>query len=396
MESFNKKVKDAASAVSKGATELAEKVELEKRLSDAKKSVDGFAKEHALDVKAKEVSHKAAEFAKEHELDKKFEEVKVSAETFVKEKELDVKMEDAKKSVEEFAKENQLFSDVKSGVEEGKIAAEKEMTAVKDEKEEEKEKEKLINKEENKEEKTEDDITERKSDTESEAEAAETGTGASTDDATEETTEDDTTKKEYPGDITLEHLKNEVESIAHKIETSTRNLVEREEVQKVLTPLMAKLAVAKAKFVEMSEKRKKKSKGGDDEEGGEEGVEVELGKENNVEETEEAAATEDDKDRSSATTPTGDDESKEKLPSQFAEEEMLSRAKKAVKAALEKAEAIVKKTADKFGIHVFNNTEDGSVELKLDDTDSGKPADIADSATTEEEVKEEPAKVESV
>merc|ERR1711865_794768 len=287
------------------------------------------AKEHALDVKAKEVSHKAAEFAKEHELDKKFEEVKVSAETFVKEKELDVKMEDAKKSVEEFAKENQLFSDVKSGVEEGKIAAEKEMTAVKDEKEEEKEKEKLINKEENKEEKTEDDITERKSDTESEAEAAETGTGASTDDATEETTEDDTTKKEYPGDITLEHLKNEVESIAHKIETSTRNLVEREEVQKVLTPLMAKLAVAKAKFVEMSEKRKKKSKGGDDEEGGEEGVEVELGKENN--------------DRSSATTPTGDDESKEKLPSQFAEEEMLSRAKKAVKAALEKAEAIVKK-----------------------------------------------------
>jgi hypothetical protein len=237
---------------------------------------------------------------------------------------------------------------------------------------------------------------ERKSDTESEAEAAETGTGASTDDATEETTEDDTTKKEYPGDITLEHLKNEVESIAHKIETSTRNLVEREEVQKVLTPLMAKLAVAKAKFVEMSEKRKKKSKGGDDEEGGEEGVEVELGKENNVEETEEAAATEDDKDRSSATTPTGDDESKEKLPSQFAEEEMLSRAKKAVKAALEKAEAIVKKTADKFGIHVFNNTEDGSVELKLDDTDSGKPADVADSATTEEEVKEEPAKVESV
>jgi len=395
MESFNKKVKDAASAVSKGATELAEKVELEKRLSDAKKSVDGFAKEHALDVKAKEVSHKAAEFAKEHELDKKFEEVKVSAETFVKEKELDVKMEDAKKSVEEFAKENQLFSDVKSGVEEGKIAAEKEMTAVKDKKEEEKEKEKLINKEENKEEKTEDDITERKSDTESEAEAAETGTGASTDDATEETTEDDTTKKEYPGDITLEHLKNEVESIAHKIETSTRNLVEREEVQKVLTPLMAKLAVAKAKFVEMSEKRKKKSKGGDDEEGGEEGVEVELGKENNVEETEEAAATEDDKDRSSATTPTGDDESKEKLPSQFAEEEMLSRAKKAVKAALEKAEAIVKKTADKFGIHVFN-TEDGSVELKVDDTDSGKPADVADSATTEEEVKEEPAKVESV
>merc|ERR1711865_496142 len=266
--------------------------------------------------------------------------------------------EDAKKSVEEFAKENQLFSDVKSGVEEGKIAAEKEMTAVKDKKEEEKEKEKLINKEEN--------------------------------------TEDDTTKKEYPGDITLEHLKNEVESIAHKIETSTRNLVEREEVQKVLTPLMAKLAVAKAKFVEMSEKRKKKSKGGDDEEGGEEGVEVELGKENNVEETEEAAATEDDKDRSSATTPTGDDESKEKLPSQFAEEEMLSRAKKAVKTALEKAEAIVKKTADKFGIHVFNNTEDGSVELKLDDTDSGKPADIADSATTKEEVKEEPAKVESV
>merc|ERR1711865_1267758 len=324
------------------------------------------------------------------ELDKKFEEVKVSAETFVKEKELDVKMEDAKKSVEEFAKENQLFSDVKSGVEEGKIAAEKEMTAVKDEKEEEKEKEKLINKEENKEEKTEDDITERKSDTESEAEAAETGTGASTDDATEET------KKEYPGDITLEHLKNEVESIAHKLETSTRNLVEREEVQKVLTPLMAKLAVAKAKFVDMSEKRKKKSKSGDDEKGGEEGVEVELGKENNVEETEEAATTEDDKDRSSATTPTGDNESKEKLPSQFAEEEMLSRAKKAVKTALEKAEAIVKKTADKFGIHVFNNTEDGSVELKLDDTDSGKPADIADSATTEEEVKGEPAKVESV
>merc|ERR1712048_567182 len=102
--------------------------------------------------------------------------------------------------------------------------------------------------------------------------------------------------------------KKEVESISHRIETETKNLAEKEEVQKVLTPLMAKLAVAKKKFVSMTQKKKnKKNKDGDEDERDEQGVEVELGKEEDAKTvSERQKAEEEDERKQDATTTTPD------------------------------------------------------------------------------------------
>merc|ERR1712048_1325301 len=129
--------------------------------------------------------------------------------------------------------------------------------------------------------------------------------------------------------------KKEVESISHRIETETKNLAEKEEVQKVLTPLMAKLAVAKKKFVSMTQKKKnKKNKDGDDEdERDEQGVEVELGKEEDAKTvSERQKAEEEDEKKQDATTTTdgkprsSDDAGDEdKAPSGHPGDEVVSR-----------------------------------------------------------------------
>merc|ERR1712048_913106 len=168
--------------------------------------------------------------------------------------------------------------------------------------------------------------------------------------------------------------KKEVESISHRIETETKNLAEKEEVQKVLTPLMAKLAVAKKKFVSMTQKKKnKKNKDGDDEDEREEqGVEVELGKEEDAQTVSERQKAEEDEKKQDATTTTDEktrssnDADADKAPSGHPGDEVVSRAKDAVKVALEKAESALKKAADKFGIKVSQTVnDDGSVEMSI-------------------------------
>merc|ERR1712048_855261 len=105
--------------------------------------------------------------------------------------------------------------------------------------------------------------------------------------------------------------KKEVESISHRIETETKNLAEKEEVQKVLTPLMAKLAVAKKKFVSMTKKKKnKKNKDGDEDERDEQGVEVELGKEEDAKTVSERQKAEEDEKKQDATTTTPDEKTR--------------------------------------------------------------------------------------
>merc|ERR1712019_177579 len=146
--------------------------------------------------------------------------------------------------------------------------------------------------------KTEGDKEEEKAGDSNEGEAAE-------EDAAKEK------KKDYPGDVTLDHLKKEVESISHRIETETKNLAEKEEVQKVLTPLMAKLAVAKKKFVSMTQKKKnKKNKDGDEDERDEQGVEVELGKEEDAKTVSERQKAEEDEKKQDATKTTPDEKTR--------------------------------------------------------------------------------------
>jgi hypothetical protein len=83
--------------------------------------------------------------------------------------------------------------------------------------------------------------------------ATTTTTATTTKEEEEEEEETETAEKgDYPGDVTLDAPKNQVNAIARKIEVETRNLTEKEEVQKVLTPLMAKLAIAKSKFIAMT------------------------------------------------------------------------------------------------------------------------------------------------
>jgi len=332
MEAFNKSVTGAATKLSKEATMFVEKHDLEKKVEEVKKSAEEFAKEHDLDIKAMEAKDKAEEFSKEHELGKKFEDAKGSAEIFVKEHELDVKMNDAKISAEGFAKEHNLdvkyegtkkqveetVSDLKSGVDAGISIAEDE---------------KILKDKEEKSDNTK---------------------GSNSNIEEQQTTK--TKKENYPGDVTLEVLKKEINAIAEKIEVETKNLTEREDVQKVLTPLMAKLTIAKAKFIAMTQKNNDKGEGEDVL-----GVEIELGKED------EAEVVVENNDNSTSKAEK-EKPRKSKLPSEFAEEDMMNRAKKAVKNALENAETVIKKAATKFGINIFDNNENAT-ESKIEEKD---------------------------
>jgi len=161
-----------------------------------------------------------------------------------------------------------------------------------------------------------------------------------------------TTKKEdYPGDATMEVLKKEMDVIAQKIEAGTKNITEKEEVQKILVPLIAKLSIAKSKFIAMTQKNTEKGEDNEDER------EVEVEQEKEVE-----AKAEIEENSDSVPNTEGKEDDKSKRD----ERKKARRAK--VKKALENAEAAVKNAADKFGIKVFDN-EGEAVETKNDTND---------------------------
>jgi len=161
-----------------------------------------------------------------------------------------------------------------------------------------------------------------------------------------------TTKKEdYPGDATMEVLKKEMDVIAQKIEAGTKNITEKEEVQKILVPLIAKLSIAKSKFIAMTQKNTEKGEDNEDER------EVEVEQEKEVE-----AKAEIEENSDSVPNTEGKEDDKSKRD----ERKKARRAK--VKKALENAEAAVKNAADKFGIKVFDN-EGEAVETKNDSND---------------------------
>merc|ERR1712161_82259 len=120
-----------------------------------------------------------------------------------------------------------------------------------------------------------------------------------------------------------------------------KKITDREDVQKVLVPLMAKLACAKNKFLSMSSKNKNK-------------IEEEEG--------EGTAATEKKEDDA---TPA--EEQDRKLPSEFAANDLKFRAEKAAKQAFENAERIAKKVAIKVGIiKVADDTKEEGIEVTLE------------------------------
>ena len=358
MGTFNKSITEAATKLSKGVTEFAAKNEIEKKVEEAKKEAADFATRNEFDKKVQDAKEKAENFSRDNKLEKKFEEVKGSAETFVQQHELDVKMNEAKISVEEQAKKHNLdvkYVEVKqhvdetvlgtkSGVEDGVAAATEE-------------EEKSDNNE---------------GSSNNEEEETTTATTTTKEEEEEEEEEETAEKGDYPGDVTLNALKNQVNAIAKKIEVETKNLTEKEEVQKVLTLLMAKLAIAKSKFIAMTQRTKDK---GDEDDIVEDelGVEVELGKEsqaevvveNNNNDENDSVPTTSSSSATPKSTENDDEEPKQsKLPSVFVEEERMVRAKKAVKNALENAEIVVKKAADRFGIRVFDhdNTKETTME----------------------------------
>merc|ERR1711982_260291 len=143
------------------------------------------------DVKAKEAKEKAVDFAKEKGLDVKAKEAKEKAVEFAKKNELDKKYEQVREYLKRAFQPTEKTNDDKGIASDTKEIKEKEISAE---------------------------------------------------------------KEGYPGDVTYEAIVKEIDIIANKIVDETQNLIEKEEVQKVLAFLMAKLAELKSKFDAMTQR----------------------------------------------------------------------------------------------------------------------------------------------
>merc|ERR1711957_1102220 len=125
------------------------------------------------------------------------------------------------------------------------------------------------------------------------------------------------------GDITMEELKKDANDISAEMEASADKIIVKEEAQKALLPFMAKLVLAKNKFLSMASKNKDKKE-----------IEGEGEKE------------------------------KGKLPSEYAKKDFKFRAEKAAKEAFENAERIAKDVATKVGIIKVTASEDSKKETE--------------------------------
>jgi len=399
MDAFTKNLAGLGSKVKEQATEFAEKHELEKMAVEAKAKGDEFVKRHSLDEKAVAAKTKVENFAKEHEID-------VKVEAFVKEHDLEAKAASLVKSTENAFGYNKNEVAVYPTVIQAlcfKLVG-KEATSTKVESEEAVAG--IGGKVGGDSEGTDDVAAKKKSfaakyapslsniqegsiaDTLMKAKSklfggAAVGTGVATgaalaasgkekgndDAAKKEDTPDKMTDEENdeafdkvmkeanepysgPGDVTIEALKEDAEHISAEMQEHAKKITEKEDVQKVLVPLMAKLTCAKNKFLSMSSKNKDK-------------IEEEEG--------EVTAATEKKEDGATPAEEKG--EEGEKLPSEHAANDLKFRAEKAAKQAFENAERIAKKVAIKVGIiKVADETKEEGIEVTLE----GETANITD------------------
>merc|ERR1712003_230086 len=82
-----------------------------------------------------------------------------------------------------------------------------------------------------------------------------------------------------PGEATMGDIKLVADDISASVQSATEDVTDKEEAHKVLNPLAAKLAIAKAKFAALVEKQRSKSKKDDDDKEGdanEEGTTIEV------------------------------------------------------------------------------------------------------------------------
>lgn len=116
----------------------------------------------------------------------------------------------------------------------------------------------------------------------------------------------------------LETMKSDVEGLTAKMETTAKDVSNKEKVQKMLIPILGQLKSAQDKFTGMVEARKKKKA--------------------------EAAA------KGDATEVGADDDDTGKMPSHSAKQNLMQTAESAAKKAFEKAEIVARKVATKVGI----------------------------------------------
>lgn len=116
----------------------------------------------------------------------------------------------------------------------------------------------------------------------------------------------------------LETMKSDVEGLTAKMETTAKDISNKEKVQKMLIPILGQLKSAQDKFTGMVEARKKKKA--------------------------EAAA------KGDATEVGADDDDTGKMPSHSAKQNLMQTAESAAKKAFEKAEIVARKVATKVGI----------------------------------------------
>jgi hypothetical protein len=415
MDAFKKNLTSFGSKVKEQATDFAEKHELEKKAGEVvtRYSLDekATAAKAQLEIKAAEAQVAASKFAKDHELDVKTEAAKKQADEFIKEKKLDVKAADAMKQADGFMKEHKL--DEKANA--LKLSAETALGLNKNENsvypEVIQELEfKLVDGEESG--KTAGALGEVEAEAEADTDATEDVTteerksfvskyapslsnvqegsiahtlleansklfggaaigagvaaGAKPNDEETDAKFDEVMKEanesySSSGDITMEELKKDADDISAEMEASADKITDNEEAQKAFLPLMAKLVLAKNKFLSMASKNKDKK---------EEGTTTET--------------KEDD------ATPSRE---KAKLPSEYAMEDLKFRAEKAAEEAFENAERIAKNVATKVGIikvaaseDTKAETEEEGIEVKLEE-ETTVPAITDDEETKVEEEK---------
>lgn len=397
MDAFKKNLTSLGSKVKEQAEEVVTRYSLDEKATAAKAQ---------LEIKAAEAQVAASKFAKDHELDVKAESAKKQADEFIKEKKLDVKAADAKKEVDGFMKEHKLDEKANSLIlsAETALGMNKNKNSVYPEVIQELEFKLVDGKESGKAAATEDVTTEErksfvlkyapslsnvqegsiahtllkaKSKVFGGAAIGAAGAASSEKDKTNDEETDakfDEVMKEAnesysgSGDITMEELKKDANDISAEMEASADKIIVKEEAQKALLPLMAKLVLAKNKFLSMASKNKDKK---------------EIEGEGEKEEGTTTVTKEDDAAPS---------EEKGKLPSEYAMKDFKFRAEKAAKEAFENAERIAKDVATKVGIikvaaseDTKKETEEEGIEVKLEEeTTAPVPA-----VTDDEEAKVE-------
>ena len=395
MNALKKNIANLGSKVKAQATDITKQYELDAKAEIARNKAEAFVQQHELDAKAEIARNKAEAFVQQHELDTKAEIARNKAEAFAHQHNLDTKAEQAKNKLQEVAKdlgliteESAVYPEVIQGLDfkiigknntdteakaeetdvSGTVAASTSAsviasasassTASHDEKKS------FASKyapslSEVQEGSIVDTLLKAKAKVfggvaigagvAAGGAAAENAKEDGDDTGFDEVMKDANELYTGPGDVTVEELKKHAEEISSEMEESVKNATDSEEAQKVLVPLMAKLTLAKNKFIEMTSKK-------DDDE-----------KEIEAQRVNETGTTETKKDDTAS--------EETKLPSEYAADDLKFRAEKAAKMAFENAEKTAINVAAKVGIIKTTATVEG--EAKKEEETTTAPTETA-------------------